>query len=129
MSDPAALAEQALRDIHALRGDVHAMRPILDGVAGTLGRLEERLGGVVKASDGLAEEIKALKVARELDRAEVAALRLELVATKAAAALPLRAVVAVGAFLLLAVGGVVVNNAMKPPTPQIIVQQPASNAP
>ena len=140
MSDPTSLAEQALRDIHGLRtefhgfrGDFQAMRPTLDRVAEQVGRFDERFGAVVKTSNDQAEQIRALTEARERDRterdrdrAEVAQLRLEVAQYKAANALPMKAVIALGALILLAVGGVVVNNAVKPAAPQIIVQQPAS---
>lgn len=136
MSDPGSLAEQALRDIHGLRtelhgfrGDFQAMRPTLDRVAEQVGRFDERFGAVVKTSNDQAEQIRALAEARERDRADLAQLRLEVAQYKAANALPMKAIIAFGALILLAVGGVVVNNAVKPPTPQIIVQQPVSAHP
>lgn len=134
MSDPGSLAEQALRDIHGLRTEFHGfradfqgMRPTLNRVAEQMERFDERFGSVVKTSNDQAEQIKALANAREADRAELDKLRLAVAEYKAANALPMRAIVALGAVVLLAVAGIVVNNAIKPPSaPQFIVQQPAS---
>lgn len=126
MSEPTLLAERAMADIHALRADIQAMRPQLAQVAEWVARFDERVVGMVKTSLDHAEQIKALREADDKRRGEIADLRLELASTKAAAALPLRAVVALGGLILLTVAGLVVNQAVKPaPAPQFIVQ-PAS---
>lgn len=122
MSDPTSLAERALVDIHAMRNQLST---VVEGQA----RMTALMEGLARSVADQKDEIRGLTSAREVDRDEVAKLRLEVAQYKAANALPMRAVIALGALILLAVGGVVVNNAVKPPAPQIIVQQPVSAHP
>lgn len=111
-------------------------------MAEAVARMEGALGALTSKTDAqdrvnetfrtaVAEMREQIAAVRTATAGEIAALRLEFATARAASALPLKGVIALGALVLVTVAGVVISGAMRQPTPspQIIVQQPASRAP